>query len=220
VAEDLQDKVEKIKEIIETQSNNAAYSSSNATVRHKQCVYQAFSNLLERHPEEMSAYVLNSTDSHMGFQHKIFQEYVSLLEASLPFVVFKNRKPIKIDTLMDANLGIFDEISVFEGIVNEKLVIKNGTQDFYIGGRKGAYAKPYYIGKLLNIIEQDTKSPLLSNVKEYTFSKIYMQNVRPGTLVTVTHLRVPPHYQMGGMAYVNRIRKKIVERARLLINVQ
>lgn len=216
IAEDLQDKVKAIKEIIETQSNNAAYSSSNATVRHKQCVYQAFANLLERYPEEMSAYILNSTDSHMGFQHKIFQEYVSLLEASLPFVVFKNRKPIKIDTIMDASLGIFDEMSVFEGMVNEKLVVKNGTQDFYIGGRKGTYAKPYYIGKLLNVIEQDTKKPLLSNVREYTFSKIYMFDVKPGTLVTVTHLRVPPHYQMGGMAYVNRVRKKIVERARLL----
>lgn len=220
MAEELQDKVSAIKEIIETQSNNAAYSSSNATVRHKQCVYQAFANLLERHPEEMSAYILNSTDSHMGFQHKIFQEYVSLLEASLPFVVFKNRKPIKIDTIMDASLGIFDEMSVFDGMVNERLVIKNGTQDFYIGGRKGTYAKPYYIGKLLNVIEQDTKRPLLSNVKEYTFSKIYMVDVKPGTLVTVTHLRVPPHYQMGGMAYVNRIRKKIVERARLLTDEQ
>jgi hypothetical protein len=220
IAEDLQDKVEKIKEIIETQSNNAAYSSSNATVRHKQCVYLAFGNLLERSPEEMVAYLLNTTDSHMGFQHKVFQEYVSLLEASLPFVVIKNRKPVKIDTLMDANLGIFDEISIFDGMVNEKLVVKNGTEDFYIGGRKGTYAKPYYIGKLLNVIEQDTKNSLLSKVKEYTFSKIYMQDVRPGTTVTVTHLRVPPHYQMGGMAYVNRIRKKIVERARQLINGQ
>jgi hypothetical protein len=135
-------------------------------------------------------------------------------------VIFKNRKPVKIDTLMDVNLGIFDEISIFEGFVNEKLVIKNGTKDFYIGGRKGTYAKPYYIGKLLNVIEQETKTPLLSNVREYTFSKIYMQDVKPGTLVTVTHLRVPPHYQMGGMAYVNRVRKKIVERARLLVNEQ
>jgi len=220
IAEDLQDKVKTIKEIIETQSNNAAYSSSNATVRHKQCVYQAFAGLLERNPEEMSAYLLNSTDSHMGFQHKIFQEYVSLLEASLPFFVIKNRRPIKIDNILDENLGIFDGISVFDGIVNIKLAIKNETKEFYIGGRKAAYTKPYYIGKLLNIIQQDTKTPLMQNVRDYSFSKIHMFDVRPGTLVTVTHLRVPPHYQMGGMAYVNRIRKKIVERARLLINEQ
>jgi hypothetical protein len=220
IAEDLQAKIKAIKEIIETQSNNAAYSSSNATVRHKQCVYQAFGNLLEKNPEEMSAYILNSTDSHMGFQHKIFQEYVSLLEDSLPFFVFKNRKPIKIDNILDEHLGIFDGISVFEGIVNTKLAIKNETKEFYIGGRKATYTKPYYIGKLLNIIQQDTKTPLMQNVRDYSFSKIHMFDVRPGTLVTVTHLRVPPHYQMGGMAYVNRIRKKIVERARLLTDEQ
>jgi hypothetical protein len=216
-AEDLQNKVKAIKEIIETQSNNAAYSSASATVKHKQCVYQAFSNLLERLPDEMVGYILNSTGSHMGFQHKIFQEYISLLEASLPFVVFKNKQPVKIDNIMDANLGLFDKISIFEGIVNDKMVIKNETKDFYIGGRKGTYAKPYYIGKLLNVIERDTKKPLMSNVEEYTFSKIYMRDTKPGTLVIVTHLRVPPHYQMGGMVYVNRIRKKIVERARSIV---
>lgn len=215
-AEDLRDKVKALKEIIETQSNNAAYSSSSATVKHKQYVYQAFSNLLNKFPEEMVAYLLQSTNSHMGLQHKIFQEYVDLMESSLPFVVFKNKQPVKIDNIMDANLGLFDEISIFEGIVNDKLVIKNETKEYYIGSRKGSYAKPYYIGKLLNVIERDTKKPLLSNVKEYSFSKIHMVGVKPGTLVTVTHLRVPPHYQMGGMTYVNRIRKKIVERARSL----
>ncbi len=219
IAEELQKKVDSIKDIIETQSNNAAYSSADFTIKHKQCVYQAFSNLLERFPEEMVSYLLNSTDSHMGFQHKIFQEYVSLLEKSLPFIIIKNKKPIKIDTLLDANLCLFDGISVFDGIVNDKMSIKNETKEFYIGGRKAAYTKPYYIGKLLNIIQRDTKDSLMQNVKEYSFSRIRMNDVKPGTLVTVTHLRVPPHYQMGGMAYVNRIRKKIVERAKVLIHV-
>lgn len=214
VAEELREKVDAIKEIIETQSNASAYSSSNATVRHKQCVYQAFSNLLERFPEEMVAYILNSTDSHMGLQHKIFQEYVNLLESALPFFVLKNRKPIRIDNLLDESLCLFDGISVFDSIVNDKLAIKNETKEFYIGGRKASYTKPYYIGKLLNVIQRDTKTPLMQYVKEYSFSKIHMRDIKPGTLVTVTHLRVPPHYQMGGMAYVNRIRKKIVERAR------
>jgi len=216
MAEDLRDKVKTLKEIIETQSNNAAYSSSDATVRHKQCVYQAFNNLLDRFPAEMSAYLFNTTDSHMGFQHKIFQEYISLLEKSLPFFIIKNKKPIKIDSLLNEELCLFDGISVFDGIVNEKLVIKNATQEFYIGGRKASYTKPYCIGKLLNVIRRDDKTPLIQHVKEYSFFKIHMKDVKPGTLVTVTHLRVPPHYGMGGMAYVNRIRKKIVERAKTI----
>jgi hypothetical protein len=131
--------------------------------------------------------------------------------------VFKNRKPIKIDSLLDDNLCLFDGISVFDGIVNDKLVIKNETKEFYIGGRKAAYTKPFYIGILLKVIQRDTEVTLTKFVKEYSFNKIYMHDIKPGTLVTVTHLRVPPHYQMGGMAYVNRIRKKIVDRARASI---
>lgn len=218
VAEELQDKLDTLREIIETQSNNAAYSSADATVRHKQCVYQAFANLLHKFPEEMTAYLFNDTDSHMGFQHKVFQEYVNLLEEMMPFFIFKNRKPIKIDSLLDENLCLFNGISIFDGMVNDKLSIKNGTKEFYIGGRKATYAKPYYIGKLLNIIQRDTKTPLMPHVKDYSFSRIRMRDIKPGTLVTVTHLRVPPHYTMGGMSYVNRIRKKIVERAKASFN--
>lgn len=217
INEDLQDRIKILKEIIDTQSNNAAYSSSDATVKHKQLVYQAISNLLDKFPEEMTSYLLSNTDSHMGFQHRIFQEYIGLLENSLPFFITKNRKLYKIDSLLDNNLCLFDGISVFDSIITDKLTIKNETKEFYVGGRKGAYAKPFYIGKLLNIIQKDTKLPLIQQVKDYSFSRIRMQGVEPGICVTVTHLRVPPHYQMGGMAYVNRIRKKIVERAKLSI---
>lgn len=218
INEDLQNHVELLKEIIETQSNNTAYSSSDATLKHKQLIYQAINELLDKFPVEMTSYLLSNSDSHMGFQHRIFQEYIKLLEESLPFFITKNKKLYKIDSLLDNNLCLFDGISVFDTIVSDKLVIKNATKEFYIGGRKGAYAKPFYIGKLLNIIQKDTKQPLIQNVKDYSFSRIRMQGIKPGICVTVTHLRVPPHYQMGGMAYVNRIRKKIVERAKLVIS--
>lgn len=216
--EEVADNVKLLKEIIETQSNNIAYSSSDATVKQKQLVYQAISNLLDKYPAEMSAYLLNSTDSHMGFQHKIFQEFISLLEETFPFFISKNRKLYKIDNLLDNSLCLFDGISVFNGMINDKMVIKNGTQEYYIGGRKAAYAKPFYIGKLLSIIHQESKEPLISYVKDYSFCRIRMRDIEPGTPVTVTHLRVWPHYQMGGMVYVNRIRKKIVERAKVVIN--
>lgn len=217
IAEDLFDKQKALQEIIETQSNYVPYSSSDATVKHKQYVYQAFSNLLKATPTEMIGYLLNSSDSHLGFQHRVFQEYIRLLEESLPFFVTKNKKRYRIDSLLDNTLSLFDGISVFEGIVSDKLSIKNATKEFYIGGRKASYTKPYYIGKLLNIIHRDTKAPLMHLVKDYSFSKIRMQDINPGTPATITHLRAPPHYQMGGMAYVNRIRKKIVERAKMVI---
>ena len=63
-----------------------------------------------------------------------------------------------------------------------------------------------------------TKEILNDKVIEYTFSLIKIRGVKTGTKVLVTHLRVPPHYNMGGMAHVNRIRKKIVDRLKMVIN--
>lgn len=217
IKEELDSKVKLIKEIIDFQSNNVPYSSSDFTVKHKLLVYQAFSNLLKEFPAEMVGYLLNKTRSG-GFQHKVFQEYIKLLESSLPYNIKKNNKLYKIESLLDENLCLFNGVSTFEAIVNDKLEIKNNTQEFYIGGRKATYTKPFYIGKLLSVMESKTKKSLLDQVVEYSFSKIKMRDIEPGTEVIVTHLRVPPHYQMGGMVYVNRVRKKIVDRANYLAN--
>lgn len=218
IQQDLQDRIDILKDIIETQSNYVPYSSSDFTVQHKQLVYQAIGNLLDTYPTEMSSYLFGNADSHFGFQHKIFQEYIDLLEASFPYFITKNRQRYKVDNLLDDNLKLFDGISVFNGMVNEKMVIKNDTTEFYIGGRKGTVAKPYYIGKLLGILDVETKNSVMHLVTEYGFSNIKMHDIKPGTSVIVTHLRVPPHHQMNGMVYVNRVRKKIVERAKLIWN--
>ncbi len=159
----------------------------------------------------MVAYLAGNSRSG-GFQAKTFQEYIRLLEESLPFTYNKGKKVFLINSLLDDKLNLFSGISVFEEIINDKLVIKNGTTEFYIGGRKGSIAKPYYIGKLLNVVDKNTKQSLMDKVVEYSFLRIKMKDVNLATPVIVTHLRVAPHYQMGGMVYVNRVRKKIKER--------
>jgi hypothetical protein len=217
IEEDLESKVKLLGEVMDHQSNLVHYSSSDFTIKHKYLTYQAFKNLLKKHPAEMVDYLLNTSRSG-GFQHKAFQEYIRLLEEAFPFSFKKNNQLYKIESLLDDNLNLFDGISTFEAIISDKMSIKNGTKEFYIGGRKAAYTKPFYIGKLLSIVEKHTKAPLMDHVEEYSFSKIKMKDIDPGTEVIVSHLRVPPHYEMGGMVYVNRIRKKIVERAQLLLN--
>lgn len=217
VQETLNNKIKVLKEVIETQNNNVPYSSSDFTVKHKYLVYESFNNLLEKYPSEMVPYLLEGSRSG-GFQHKIFQEYIKLLENSLPFSFKKGNKEYKVESLLDENLSIFDGISVFDALVSNKLDIKNETKEFYIGGRKASITKPYYIGKLLNIIDSKTKNSLMNKVIEYSFSKIKMTDIAPGTEVVITHLRVPPHYQMCGMVHINRIRKKIVDRALGILN--
>jgi len=216
IEQDLQNKIRVLKEVIDIQMNNVPYSSSDFTIKQKQLVYQTFQQLLDEFPTDMVGYLLNQSRSG-GFQNKLFQRYVSLLESAMPFYVIKGGKEHKVVSLLDKNLSIFDGISVFETVVNEKSEIKNKTKEFYIGSRKGAYAKPYFIGKLLSVIDIDSKASLMSSVKEYGFFKISLEGVAPGTKVAVTHLRVPPHYGMGAMTYVNRIRKKIVERANTML---
>jgi hypothetical protein len=216
IKEELQIKINLIKEIISSQISHVSYSSSDFTIKHKQLVYEAFGILLQQQPEEMIGYLLEGTRSG-GFQHKVFQEYIRLLDSSLPFFIKKGAKRYRVDNLLSEHLCIFDGISHFDSIITDRLDIKNGTTEFYIGGRKASYTQPYYIGKLLNVLHTQTKAPLLHLVKEYSFSRIKFNDIRPGTPVSITHLRIPPHYQMGGMVYVNRVRKKIVERAHILL---
>jgi hypothetical protein len=198
--------------IIETQSNSAHYFSYGFTAHHKTMCYRAFHNLLQQYPKDMVGYLLGNLRSG-GFQHKIFQEYIRLLESSLPFTLQRNRELYQVKSLLDPYLGLFDGISIFESNVSNNGIIKNGTTENYVGGRKSSIIRPYYIGKLLNIIDIDTKESLLSKVKEYTFS-IIKTDILPNTRVSISHLRIPPHYQMGGMTYVNRVRAKIVKQAK------
>lgn len=217
IEEALETKVDLLRNVIDSQSNSVAYSSSDFTVHHKYLCYQAFGNVLKKHPSDMVDYLLNSSRSG-GFQHKVFQEYISLLEDSFPYTYKKGGKVYRIESLLDDNLKLFEGISIFEASLSDKLEIKNGTQEFYIGGRKGSITRPYYIGKLLSVTDKNTKTPLLEKVVSYSFSKIKMRDIDPGTDVIISHLRVPPHYQMGGMVYINRIRKKIVDRAQLILD--
>ena len=209
---------EAIKSIIDNNKILLFYNKSDIITHQKYLVYCAIDNLLDKYPDTMTDYLLNNSRSG-GFQHKIFQEYIELLEQSLPLHFFIKNKEIKVSSLLDEHLSLFDGISVFNGVVLETLEIKNNTQEFYIGGRKATYAKPFYIGKLLQILDKKSTINLKEKVIEYTFNKIKMKDIAPGTEVEITHLRVPPHYQMGGMAYVNRIRKDVVELTNTLLHI-
>lgn len=217
IKETLSSNLTLLKDTILSQANSIYYSSAEFTLTHKLCMYQAFSNIITLYPDEMVAYLV-FLNRHGGIQHLIFQEYIRLLESKMPLTYTKNNKLYKITSLLDPELSLFDGISTFESEVSSKLEVKNETKEFYIGGRTGFYSRPFYIGKLLDVIDLSSKSSILFDVQEYTFSKIKFKTLNPGTKVEVTHLRVPPHYQMGGMVYLNRIRRKIVDKVYLTLH--
>lgn len=187
-------------------SNN--FTSCNYTINQKNLMIQSFIKILEEYPEEMCNYLLKDIRGK-SLQNKIFKSYVKLLEKSLPIYFNKGKLKYKISSINDPDLNLFSNQESFQQIVNNKFKIKNNTSKIYIGGRKSSYVKPYYIGKLIDVIKLDTNTSLLSQVEDYTFSYIKMKNVKPGTKVEVIHLPVPPHYQMGPMVYLNRIKQEI-----------
>lgn len=197
-----------IKKIIENLAINLSFVSCDYTVKQKILMCQSFIEILSEKPKEMTEYLVSGARGH-SIQSKIFKKYIELLENSLPFSYRKGKTNYTVSSITDKNLNIFIDTQEFEQFVNVQNKIKNNTQDLYIGGRKASYVKPYYIGKLLNIVDLSTNESIMNHVDDYTFSYIKVIDVRPGTKVKVTHLAMPPHYQMGPMVYLNRIKSEI-----------
>lgn len=198
-----------LQDIIEDQASAASYNGLDCTRVHRLCAYEAFSQLLTEYPTEMIGYLNESKRGH-NFQSQLFQIYIKILEERMPFSYFKNDSICHINSLLSDTLGIFDGISVFRQQITEKGIIKNATVETYSGGRKATYHRPYFIGKVLDIVNVENHTSLLSMMSSYSFSEIKMKKEMAGRSVLVSHLRITPHYQMGGMVYINRARKDIV----------
>lgn len=190
------------------------YQGQNSTYMHRACLLRSFANLLQNSPQEMQDYLLEEGHSYYGMQHRLFQEYISLLESRLPFSFSKKRKSYCISSLLDDNLNVFDGISIFEAEISETGKIGNLTKEFYIGSRKSSYAQPYYIGKLLDVVDMEKHQSIVGNVSSYSFSNIRIKGIASKTKVQVSHLRIAPHYSMGALAHLNRIRKKLISSIR------
>jgi len=192
--------------VIDNQQKSLRFNRE-CTLLHKSLMYDAYRKMINLYPEIMVSYLVHL--NRQGLQHKIFQEYVRLLEQNLPYSYIRNNEKIVITSLLDKSLCVFDGVSEFSATVDETSEIKNGTKEMYVGGRTGFYYKPYFIGKILDIKDQHDCS-ILDQLQEYSFSKIKLKPEVRGT-VSVKHLRISPHYQMGGLVYLNRIRRKIVD---------
>lgn len=199
---------QKLKNAIQLQINSAPYEGNNSTFIIRSCMYQAFSNLLEHKPDEMIPFF--AKESVYGLQGKIFQEFILILEKNLPFSFQKKKMKIDVKSLLDPNLNLFDGESLFNTVVRKNGIIKNETKEVYIGGRRSYYIRPFFIGKLNDIYDVDKNVSILDNVINYSFSQIIVKNISPGTKVKVSHLRMKPHPQMGGLLHLNRLRNKII----------
>ncbi len=200
--------IEKIINCISSISIQSGFTSCDYTVRQKTIMCDAFIQTAQEFPKEMEEYLVNGSKRH-NLQSKIFKKYIYLLEKSLPLSFKKGKEKFVINSIDDQNLNIFLDRQEFDQFVDKNFKIKNNTQQIYIGGRKASYVKPYYIGKLLEVFDLETGESLMDKVEDYTFTFIKIKDYSPGLKVRVTHLAVPPHYQMGPMVYLNRIKTEI-----------
>lgn len=218
IKDDIKEYIRILIECIDSQILLLQFKSNESTLISKLCMYQAYKNIIDKYPNEMISYLV-FLNRNIRLQHKIFQEFVKLLEEKIPFSFKKGNKHYNVLSLLDDNLCVFDGISEYNAVVDDNLEIPNLTEELYVGGRKGSYCRPYYIGKIIEIYDIDTSNVITNNIKEYSFFKITMTDgIKPGTKVHIKHLRIFPHYQMGGMVYLNRIRRLIVDKVYLTIH--
>ncbi len=200
-----------VKFVIETQMARVLKEPRTKSIK-KQLMYQAYLNILERQPEDMIAYLAHL--KHAGdlpIQSQIFQEFIRLIENALPFKIEKHGTEIEVLSLLDPYLDLFLGMSKFVATIRSNRTIPNNTSEIYVGGRQMRDFGPCFIGFLCNVID-DKSNDLTKKVEHYTFSHIKMNNeVEPGTIVSVTHFRIPSHYEMLGLVSLQRTRRRIVD---------
>lgn len=199
------------KEVMELQSSRLRESSTSFQ---KLLMYEAFQLMLLKHPEDMVSYLVHEKlAGDYPIQARIFQEYCSLVEQSLPCVIVKNEIEYNICSLLDPHLDLFTGISSYVSSVKADLTIPNGTIETYNGKR-------CFIGKIIDVILMDSKVSIKHLVKEYSFSKISLQTdfAHASAPVRVEHFRIPAHYEIGSLVHLQRIRRKIVDSVYFRLN--
>lgn len=178
------------------------WNSSEFTIPHKLAIYDAFLFFLKTEEADFVKYL--NCEGKPGYGAKIFQIYTEILNLSLPISYKKNKKLFEINNISDPELGLFDGISEF--IADSKNChIINNTQEFFVS-KSGSIGERFYIGKLLSLTNSQGES-MIDSVTEYGFN--YIKANIPDQKVCVKHLRIPPSYQRGGMAYISDCKKKI-----------
>ncbi len=199
-------------EVIDGQIKATEKSSYRITKTQRLLMYQAFKNMIEKYPTEMVSYLVHlKQQTDMPLHSKIFQEYVSLVENHMPFSIFRKDEEIFICSLTDKNLGLFEGISKFTAKVKSDKTIPNLTEEKYIGGRSFKEYGRCFIGKIIDLTDKSTGKSVRSSINSYSFSKI-TTNLEPGTEVEVTHFRILPHYEIGSLVFLQKVRSNIIDK--------
>lgn len=198
--------------IIDQQIAGVKRTNNNGTKTQKLLMYEAFKSMCKKNPEEMVSYLVHlKQNADVPIQVRIFQEYIGLIENALPFTIEKRGEKMDIISISDPYLGLFTGKSVFEAVVKENGSIPNNTVETYTGSRNYKMFGSCFLGKLIDVVDKSTGKSVMDSIKGHSFVQIE-SCLPPGTVVTVSHYRIPAHYEMGSMVFLQRIRRHIVDK--------
>lgn len=212
----LEEDMQVVKNVLLSQQKGLVNTTTSATLLQKQMMYQAFLNILEKMPYEMTAYLAHQKNvSKTPLQCQIFQEYADLIIDCLPFDIIKGKNKYEIIDPCDPKLSLFLGISNYIAKVGNDGIIPNLTNETYIGGKNLKDYGPCFLGKLISIKSNDID--YTENVEYYTFNEI-KTNLIAGQEVEVKHFRIPSHYEMHSLVFLQRIRRAVVDKVYFLLN--
>lgn len=219
ILQDFESKLNILDEVLIMQKARLCKNNMNCPekILLKKLMYETYQAMIKKYPEDMISYLVHLNHAPEDpIQSKIFQQYISIVENHLPFSIYKNGSLKEIFSLQDPNLNLFLGVSEFNAIVTNNSIIPNNTIETYNELKKSS---PCFIGYLIDVIDLNTDKSIKNKVLNYSFVDIKMhRKIEPGTKVAVTHLRIPPHYEMMGMVNLQRIRRKIVDSVYFKIN--
>jgi hypothetical protein len=213
IAENLERDLKILINVIDDQVDSVKRINSAGTMMQKLLMYEAYQNMLRKYPEDMVSYLVHrKQNADFPVQARVFQEYAELMQNALPYSIKRGNNVYDVVSLTDPNIQLFDGISEFNATVRQDLTIPNNTTETYTGGRKFKCYGSCFIGMLIDVIDSSTNTSIKDQVEHYSFVQIKMKaGVKYKTSVLVKHFRIIPHYEMGGLVYLQRIRKRIVD---------
>lgn len=220
VNESFKEELSLLKEVIQQQLKTVKRTNSAGTMMQKVLMYEAYDNIIKSYPEDMISYLVHQKqNADFPLQSKIFQEYVGLMYDALPYTINRNGQEHEVVSLLDPKISLFEGISEFDAVVKSNHTIPNNTKECYIGGRKFKNYGPCFIGRVIEIKDKTTNASIKKHMIDHSFVQIKMnKEVSPGTPVFVKHYRIASHYEMGSLVYLQRVRKKIVDKVYLKIH--
>lgn len=213
--ENYENELETLTKVLEEQVSQVKRTNASGTLFQKLSMYEAYQNMLKKCPEDMVSYLVHrKQNTEYPIQSKIFQEYVKIIEESLPYdIEISKTEKYTVYSLTDPNIQLFLGKSEFDSVIKSDLCIPNETKETYVGTMTFKNYGPCFIGQVIDVVDKSTGLSIKDKIKNYTFVQIIMEDVLPGTEVTVTHFRIHSHYEMGALVYLQRIRRAVVDSA-------